>query len=152
MRALSLGPRGSHRAGRSQNATVRIEFTLDCSDLDRMASFWQSAAGFVVDGVIEGRYVTLVGHDITLTLQRVPEPKTVKNRMHLDLLVDDLDHEVQRLEALGATRVGAAARQEFGQTWYVLADPEGNEFCVARDPQTHLATDSRPDRSDRRTR
>jgi predicted enzyme related to lactoylglutathione lyase len=114
---------------------VRIEFTLDCSDLDRVASFWEGAAGFVVGGVIEGRYATLIGHDITLTLQRVPEPKIVKNRMHLDLLVDDLDQEVERLESLGASRIGAAARQEFGQTWYVLADPEGNEFCVAGDPE-----------------
>lgn len=114
---------------------VRIEFTLDCSDLARMASFWEGAAGFVIDGVTEGRYLALIGHGITLTLQRVPEPKVVKNRMHLDLLVDDLDQEVQRLESLGATRVEAGARTEFGQTWYVLADPEGNEFCVAVDPR-----------------
>ena len=101
-----------------------------------MASFWEGAAGLVLSGVIEGRYATLTGYDITLTLQRVPEPKIVKNRMHLDLLVDDLDQEVQRLELLGASRIGAAARQEFGQTWYVLADPEGNEFCVALDPES----------------
>lgn len=112
---------------------VRIEFTLDCSDLDRMARFWTTAADFVADGAIEGRYVTLAGHGITLTLQRVPETKTVKNRMHLDLLVDDVDQAVRRLESLGATRTTATSRQEFGQTWYVLADPEGNEFCVAHD-------------------
>lgn len=115
------------------NAEVRIEFTLDCSDLDGLASFWEAAAGFVVEGVIEGRYVALSGHGITLTLQRVAEPKTVKNRMHIDLLVDDLEQAVQRLETLGATRLTATARQEFGQRWYVLADPEGNEFCVAPD-------------------
>jgi predicted enzyme related to lactoylglutathione lyase len=114
---------------------VRIEFTLDCSDLARMASFWESAAGFVVDGVITGRYVALTGHGITLTLQRVPEPKIVKNRMHLDLLVGDLEQEVRRLESLGATRVEAGVRKEFGQIWYVLADPEGNEFCLAHDPE-----------------
>ena len=84
-------------------------------------------------GVIEGRYGTLAGHGITLTLQRVAEPKTVKNRMHLDLLVDDVNQAVRRLESLGATRLTASARREFGQTWYVLADPEGNEFCVAQD-------------------
>jgi hypothetical protein len=70
---------------------VRIEFTLDWSDLDRMVAFWTAAAELVVDGVIEGRYGTLTGHRTTLTLQRVPEAKAVKNRMHLDLLVDDLD-------------------------------------------------------------
>jgi predicted enzyme related to lactoylglutathione lyase len=112
---------------------VRIEVTLDCSDLDRLASFWQAAADLVVEGVIEGRYVTLSGHGITLTLQRVAEPKTVKNRMHLDLLVDDLEQAVRHLETIGATRLTATAREEFGQRWYVLADPEGNEFCVAPD-------------------
>ena len=111
---------------------MRIEFTLDCSDLDRMSKFWQEAAGFVVDGIIEGRYVSLGGHRVTLTLQRVDEPKTVKNRMHLDLLVDDLGSEVGRLEDLGARRLTGAAHEEFGQTWFVLADPEGNEFCVAQ--------------------
>jgi uncharacterized glyoxalase superfamily protein PhnB len=113
---------------------VRIEFTLDCADLDEMTRFWTRAAGLVVDGAIEGRYVALSGHGIVLSLQRVSEPKTVKNRMHIDVLVDDLDREVQRLESLGATRLTATARQEFGQEWYVLADPEGNEFCVAREP------------------
>ena len=116
-----------------ENVDVRIEFTLDCSDLDRMATFWKDAAGLVVEGVIEGRYVALSGRGVALTLQRVDEPKTVKNRMHLDLLVDDLDQEVRRIESLGATRFTATARREFGQTWHVLADPEGNEFCVASD-------------------
>lgn len=111
---------------------VRIEFTLDCSDLDRMARFWADAAGFAVGGVIEGRYVSLSGHCVTLTLQRVSEPKTVKNRLHLDLLVDDdLEGEVRRLEGLGAIRLTATPHEEFGQRWYVLADPEANEFCVA---------------------
>ena len=112
---------------------MRLEFTLDCSDLDRMARFWTAAAELAVEGVITGRYVALTGHGTTLTLQHVGEPKVVKNRMHLDLLVDDLEQEVERLEALGATRLSKSARQQFGQRWYVLADPEGNEFCVAPD-------------------
>src|SRR5262249_19719297 len=111
---------------------MRIEFTLDCCDLPKIATFWQSAAGLAVHGTIEDRYVGLTGHGVVLTLQRVPEPKTVKNRMHIDLLVDDVEAEVQRLEGLGASRVTPTARQELGQTWFVLADPEGNEFCVAR--------------------
>jgi hypothetical protein len=83
------------------NVDVRIEFTLDCTDLDRMTRFWRDAAGFVVVGVIEGRYVSLRGHDVALTLQQVEEPKTIKNRMHLDLLVDDVELEASRLEDLG---------------------------------------------------
>ena len=113
---------------------MRVEFTLDCTDLERAAEFWQAAGGFVVDGTIPGRYVTLSGHGVTLTLQRVEETKSVKNRMHPDLLVEDLEYEVRRLESLGATRVTPSAREEFGQTWFVLADPDGNEFCLARDP------------------
>jgi hypothetical protein len=57
----------------------------------------------------------------------VPEPKTVKNRLHLDLRADDQEAEVRRLEALGARRI------DIGQgdvTWVVMADPEDNEFCV----------------------
>ena len=112
---------------------MRIEFTLDCTDLDATAAFWQAAAGLVVGGAIEGRYMSLSGHGVTLTLQQVAEPKTVKNRMHLDLLVEDIEREVHRLENLGASRLTPTAREEFGQTWFVLTDPEGNEFCVARD-------------------
>jgi predicted enzyme related to lactoylglutathione lyase len=115
---------------------MRIEFTLDCTDLETQARFWAAALGCVVDGVIEDRYISLSTDAISLTLQRVPEAKTVKNRMHIDLLVDDLAAEVSRLESLGATRLTPAPRQEFGQTWYVLADPEGNEFCLARTPST----------------
>jgi predicted enzyme related to lactoylglutathione lyase len=57
-----------------------------------------------------------------------------KNRMHLDLLVDSLEAEVTRLRGLGTATVTPVAREEFGQRWFVLADPEGNEFCVAEDP------------------
>lgn len=119
---------------------MRIELTLDCSDLNRMATFWQSAVGFVVEGIIEDRYISLNWQGIVLTLQRVEELKSVKNRMHLDILVDDVDGEVHRLETLGASRLTPVPRQEFGQTWYVLADPEGNEFCVARDRSERIST------------
>src|SRR5680860_674781 len=112
----------------SENDVMRFELTLDCADLDTSASFWQGALGCAVDGVIEGRYVSMSGEGISLTLQRVMEAKMVKNRMHLDLLVDDVEAEVHRLELLGATRLTPTAHEEFGQIWYVLADPEGNEF------------------------
>jgi predicted enzyme related to lactoylglutathione lyase len=113
---------------------MRIELTLDCVELDTTAAFWQATLGYVRENTIEDRYVTLTGEGPTLTLQRVPEPKHGKNRMHMDLLVDDLDAEVARLHALGATTVSGGPRQEFGQRWFVLADPEGNEFCAAEDP------------------
>jgi predicted enzyme related to lactoylglutathione lyase len=113
---------------------MRIELTLDCVDLDATAAFWQNALGYAREGTIDERYVTLSGNGPSLTMQRVLEPKLGKNRMHMDLLVDDLDAEVTRLHALGATTMPPGPREEFGQRWFVLADPEGNEFCVAEDP------------------
>jgi predicted enzyme related to lactoylglutathione lyase len=102
--------------------------------LERTAQFWQAALALDVEGEIEGRYIALTGHGVALTLQQVAERKSVKNRMHLDVLVEDLLEEVHRLEQLGATRLTPVPRQEFDQTWFVLADPDGNEFCVAREP------------------
>src|SRR5438067_12105443 len=70
----------------------------------------------------------------TLTLQQVPEPKIAKNRMHLDLLVPDLQAEVARIESLGATRLTPAPLEQYGQRWFVMRDPEGNEFCLGLEP------------------
>lgn len=64
-----------------------------------------------------------------LVFQKVPEPKTVKNRMHLDLTPDDRRAEVARLMGLGATEVGEF-EHPFGSAWTTMRDPEGNEFCV----------------------
>lgn len=71
------------------------------------------------------------GQGMRILFQQVPEPKTVKNRLHLDLHVglDHLDAEAERLEALGATRAGER-RTEGPAQWIVMQDPEGNEFCV----------------------
>lgn len=113
---------------------MRVEVTLDCADLEAAAAFWQAALGYAREQVIEGQYVTLSGDGPVLSLQQVPEPKTGKNRLHLDLLVAEVDAEVARLQALGATVLPPGAREEFGQRWFVLTDPEGNEFCVAEDP------------------
>jgi hypothetical protein len=61
---------------------------------------------------------------------RVPEPKTVKDRLHIDLRPEDQAAEVARAEALGATRIDIGQGDDV--TWVVLADPEGNEFCILR--------------------
>jgi predicted enzyme related to lactoylglutathione lyase len=117
-------------------------WNVDCADPDRVAAFWQHALGWrrtdvSVDEVVLEPQPGSPERGVApgLVFFRVPEPKAVKNRIHLDLRPDDRDAEVARLEALGATRV------EIGQTgsesWVVLADPEGNEFCVLeghRDP------------------
>jgi len=65
-----------------------------------------------------------------LLFLKVPEARSVKNRLHIDLRPDDRDVEVARIEALGATRVDVG--QTGSESWVVLADPEGNEFCVLR--------------------
>ena len=65
-----------------------------------------------------------------LLLQRVPEPKAGKNRMHLDLHTPDIEAEAARLEGLGARRLEPDAMDEHGSKWVLMADPDGNEFCV----------------------
>jgi predicted enzyme related to lactoylglutathione lyase len=105
---------------------------IDAHDPSRLGAFWAAALGYRV--LDEDDDVVIVGADEHaypgLCIVKVPEGKTVKNRLHIDLDPDDRDAEVERLIALGARRV------EVGQgpdvTWVVLADPEGNEFCVLR--------------------
>ena len=111
---------------------TRLGLVLDCADPDELAKFWAPALGYTVAGGA-GAYVLLLPPDPTrpkLLLQRVPESKSAKNRMHLDIEVADVEAEVVRLEALGGRRVHAGAMSEFGTTWQVMTDPEGNELCV----------------------
>ncbi len=105
---------------------------LDCAEPESLATFWSGALGYESLGEA-GNYVLLVSPtpgQPKLLLQRVPEPKTIKNRMHIDVETPDIEREATRLEALGATRVHADSRSEHGSTWLLMADPEGNEFCV----------------------
>ncbi|MCU1692502.1 MAG: hypothetical protein JWM64_1593 [Frankiales bacterium] len=113
--------------------TSRVKaVALDVVDVDRMASFWQAALGVEpVEVSDEGVSLPLVG-DLTLDLLPVREPKTVKDRLHLDLRATDRTQaeEVERLLGLGATRADVGQGDDV--SWVVLADPEGNEFCVLR--------------------
>jgi predicted enzyme related to lactoylglutathione lyase len=67
-----------------------------------------------------------------LVLQQVSEPKLGKNRVHLDIKVADLEFEARRLEAIGARRVSEKVTGARDSEWFVMADPEGNEFCIVR--------------------
>jgi predicted enzyme related to lactoylglutathione lyase len=112
--------------------TPGIGLVLDCSDPERLAEFWAPALGYVSLGTA-GSYVLLLPNakpGPKLLLQRVPEAKTVKNRMHLDIDTADIEAEATRLEALGARRVRDDHVHEHGSTWILMNDPEGNEFCV----------------------
>ena len=112
---------------------VMVEMVLDCSDPERLMGFWREALGYRV--IYSGpSLVVLVPQGIKtfpLLLQRVPEPKAGKNRMHVDIVSQDVEVEVNRLEALGARRLHDGVRS-FGSTeWVTMADPEDNEFCVS---------------------
>lgn len=111
--------------------------TLDCLDLEALAFFWQEALAPLGyrRSFDAPPYLSLVSETgPPLLLQRVPEPKQAKNRMHLDLGVRDLETEVDRMRGIGASTL-ALDRREHGYRWAVLADPEGNEFCVFVQPE-----------------
>ena len=109
-----------------------LTLVIDALDPPSLAPFWAAALGYLVAGAA-GNYVALVPEGRpgpNLLIQRVGEEKAVKNRVHLDLKDPDLEGLVRRLEGLGARRLEVASRSELGATWVVMADPEGNEFCV----------------------
>jgi len=111
---------------------AKLGLVLDCVDPNKLADFWSAAIGYTTLGGV-GSYVLLVdetGQQPKLLLQRVDEPKVGKNRMHFDIETPTVDEEVTRLEGLGAQRVEDDAVEEHGNRWVVMADPEGNEFCV----------------------
>ena len=113
---------------------------IDCSDLDRSAQFWTGALGYVREGDAPGRYLTLLpadGRGAEILLQRVPEGKSGKNRVHLDLRTRQLEPELARLVALGARQLTATPVSEAGWEWHILADPDGNEFCVLQPPGSY---------------
>lgn len=111
---------------------TKLGLVLDCSDPEALAEFWAPALGYTVVGGA-GAYVMLLPTESgppQLLLQRVPEPKGAKNRMHLDIHVVDIDAEADRLVALGARRVSSSPFDENGTRWHLMEDPEGNELCV----------------------
>jgi hypothetical protein len=114
--------------------------TLDCHDPVTLAEFWKTVLEYDVDlGWADHGDVVLTdpaGEGPTLLFMTVPESKTVKNRMHLDLVPDmTLEAEVARLVAAGATELRTLQDPEGYEEpwiWTVLQDPEGNEFCVGQ--------------------
>jgi predicted enzyme related to lactoylglutathione lyase len=103
--------------------------SFDAHDAQTVASFWAAVLGRTVadgangDNAVINADPALPGSRISF--HRVPESKTVKNRMHFDLITTDLDAEVGRLTGLGATKLNEI---NAGRHWATLADPEGNEF------------------------
>jgi catechol 2,3-dioxygenase-like lactoylglutathione lyase family enzyme len=123
---------------------VRVSVVLDCLDPDALVAFWSSALNYRAVSSPAGYRVLVADEDGTaapvLILQRVPETRQGKNRMHLDIHAPpDLGVPglVDRLEALDGRRLGGPVTdllESAGVWWQVMADPEGNEFCVVADP------------------
>jgi predicted enzyme related to lactoylglutathione lyase len=118
--------------------TVELRsITFDCADHYALMRFWSEVTGWREDpdnpnepGDPESALVS-PDRRLQLLFIPVPEPKTVKNRVHLDVVPVDRsrDEEVERLLGLGAT-VAGDHREPDGRGWVTLADPEGTEFCV----------------------
>jgi hypothetical protein len=141
---------------------VLVQVVFDCSNPSRLAEFWSSALGYVLQpppegfdtwpdflasiGVPESQWNTRSavvdpdGVGPRFFFQKVPEPKQVKNRVHVDLNVGGghaapADQRRRRVEEASARLVAAGASvvrevEELGEHWVVMADPEGNEFCL----------------------
>ena len=110
-----------------------LELVLDCAEPKGLAKFWRDALGYR-DFYTDTNLAVLVptaGIGSPLLLQAVPEPKAGKNRMHLDIVVDDIEAEVHRLQALGARRIDEDVQSFGGTRWVRMSDPEQNEFCVS---------------------
>jgi len=107
------------------------QVVVDAADPLALGRWWAEALGWVVVNDAADEYEIRPEKDRLpgLLFVPVPEGKTVKNRLHLDFRPDDRDAEVARLLALGARHADVGQGE---QTWVVLADPEGNEFCVLR--------------------
>lgn len=130
--ADSRGARAFGPAVRLYDRVVSLEWEqviVDARDPGALGNWWRTALGWVVvnDDPEEFEIRPAADRLPGLLFVRVPEQKTTKNRLHLDFRPDDRDAEVARLRGLGAT-VADVAQGE--QSWVVLADPEGNEFCV----------------------
>jgi predicted enzyme related to lactoylglutathione lyase len=122
----------------SENLRLQC-ITVDCYEPMKIAQFWAAALDWqITDADDEGVVIELldggpeVGRIPDILFYKNPDKKSVKNRLHFDLRPLDQAAEVARLEALGARRVEIGQANEPGATWIVMADPEGNEFCVLR--------------------
>ncbi len=111
--------------------------TVDCDDAQTLSGFWAGVLGVDADPDerATGPFFQSIGRTIDgwtgpiMMFIKVPEGKTAKNRVHLDLSTPDRSAEVERLIALGATHLHD--KDEWGTLWTTLLDPEGNEFCLS---------------------
>jgi predicted enzyme related to lactoylglutathione lyase len=106
--------------------------TLDCDDIDVATAFWSWLLG--VNVILDGGTARYLGPEEgppIMSLQQVSESRVGKNRMHLDLITDDLEQVVAEVQQHGGSRLAGPNEIPVGR-WYVMADPEGNEFCMVQ--------------------
>ena len=112
-------------------ASTFTELIVDCADPERLAAFWMAVLNWQPTGRYDGavEIADPSGSVPSVTFVPVSEPKAVKNRLHIDVnpIGCEQDEEVERLIGLGACPVDIGQGE---RSWVVLADPEGNEFCV----------------------
>lgn len=108
-----------------------IILCVDCADPPALAGWWRRVLGGTVEKDADGDARLNSAGGLTIDFLKVPEGKTVKNRLHIDLRSTDLAEATGQLLALGAT---TADDVYAGDRWQVMRDPEGNEFCILRPP------------------
>jgi len=107
------------------------QVVFDCDDAAGLAGFWSGVLGQPVDADANEFFASIGrgGDGPGVFFVKVPEPRTGKNRLHVDLASADYETEVDRVIGLGAKRVGDF--DEYGTRWTTLADPEGNVFDIS---------------------
>jgi len=116
---------------KNERAGTLYAITMDVNDLETCAKFWSQVLGTEI--LYQNEKYLRLGHKgerPTLLLQKVPEPHKVKNRVHIDLDVPDLDAAVRRVHELGGNKLREL--NEYGIKWAVMSDPDGNEFCLVQ--------------------
>ena len=112
---------------------MEVQVNIDCADAVALRAFYCAALGYQPLAE-ESQYASCVPAEGAtgpkIVFQQVPEPKRAKNRVHLDIIVGDIEAEASRWGRLGATRVSAEPLREAGCRWIVMRDPEGNEICL----------------------
>lgn len=111
---------------------ANIDIVIDGHDVDALMEFWAAALGYRKIGSKDNYGLLLPPKDQSafppVIIQKVPEAKTAKTRVHFDLRVDDIEAKARELEGIGARRIDVGQQPDEG--FIVMCDPEGNEFCV----------------------
>ena len=122
----------------SQNLRIQC-LTIDCKNPRALAEFWAKVLGWEVthENVNESYLERTVNGEISpdypdILFLRTNDEKVIKNRLHLDLRPNNQEKEVNRVLSLGAKKIEIGQSSDSSTTWVVMADPEGNEFCILR--------------------